>query len=276
MKSFVRRAVTLAATLALTAGSALVATAPAQAVAVPEHEVSITKNSSKVTTSTTTGGKSWTVTATFTGPASDDGLTDVNGDGVGIYYYVQYPQIDLVKSRVASPSKPRVASASTGSSLKPGDTISITLQTTKYTSPGVYTIKVPVKQYSRLQDGTQWVYAESEKFATATFEIHANKKVSVAETGFSAPSWKTGATAKFTFRAPAYQRGAKVTLYVKKKGTKKYVKLASAKLKEDGYNSSTKIKGKKLRAGDKIYFKVAKATYSPAYKTKVVKIKKSW
>jgi hypothetical protein len=269
MKTLTRRALALGTTLALAAGTALVTTAPAQAASAGTHAVSITRNPGKVTTASTYGGKTFKITATLSGPASDDGYIDKTGDGIGLWYSAQYPDVKLVHSRVASPSKPYVAHWDRPSSPVPGSKLTATIRVTSSTSPGVYKISFPVKQFAKI--GTE--YVESVKTATAKFTVTANKKVSLSETGLASSSWRAGATAKLTLRAPEYQQGAKATLYVKKKGKKKYVKHSTKKLREDGYRSSAKFKVKNLRKGDKLYFKIAKAKYAPAYKSKVAKVR---
>ncbi|NKX92942.1 hypothetical protein HF995_06570 [Sanguibacter hominis ATCC BAA-789] len=269
MKTLTRRAFALGTTLALTAGAALVATTPAQAAVARTHAVTIASNPGKVTTSSTSGGKSFKITATFSGTASDGGYSDKNGDGVGLWYLASYPELKLVSSRVASPNKPYVVNVAKDSNPVPGSKITATIRVSASTSPGVYSVTFPVKQLAYV--GSQ--YVESTKMATAKFTVYANKKVSVSETSLASSYWRAGQTAKLTLRAPDYQRGAKATLYVKKKGKKKYVKHSTKKLREDGYRSSAKFSVKNLRKGDKLYFKVTKAKYAPAYKSTVAKVR---
>ena len=273
MKTLTRRAVTVASTLALAAGSALVATAPAQATdPAPAFTVAVTQNTPKITTAATPGGKSWKISGTFTGLPSDAnyGTSDVNGDGVIVYYDLGYPTVEVVKSRVASPSLPLVASSESSSLLNPGAPITTTLLTGAPTTPGVYRLVVPVEQRVRVVGGAT---SSTLLQLTAVFEIRANTKVSAMQSGLASASWRSGQTAKLTLQAPAYQHGAKATLYVKKKGKKKFVKHSTAKLRESGSTSTAKFKVKRLRTGDKVYLKIAKVTYSPAYKTASAKVR---
>ena len=276
MKTFTQRTATTFATLALAASGALVATAPAHATTTPEAPAPATFTSVKVAGlkskyTLTSKNKSYKFTVNITGTAADTSHTDTNGDGRTIRYSpygerTAYPTVSVVKSSEKINFKPSISYPNT---LKSGKN-TFKLEVKNYTSPGVYKITIPVRQ----TDSTTYPSVSTYKYVTKKVTINANSKISKKETTLSAPSWKNGQTAKITFRAPEYQAGARVTLYVKKKGAKKYVKHTSKKLKRSYSSSQVLLKGKNLRPGDKIYFKVAKAKYAPAYKTAVRTIKK--
>lgn len=183
-------------------------------------------------------------------------------------YDAEYSSAKVVqiKSKVKSSSLPRLLSPAT---LDPGAN-AYQLQIPSYVAPGIYEVRIPVTQ----NDWTTGSRVPTTKTVTKRFQVHATKKISKKSTSFFAPSWRDGATAKFTFRAPEYQKGAKVTLYYKKASAKKYTKIVTKKLKvkKGAYNSQAILKTKKLYPGHKIYFKVGKTKWAPGYKTKAVKI----
>lgn len=156
-------------------------TTTAQAVAAHTHAVTIASNPGKVTTSSTSGGKTFKITATFSGTASDGGYTDTNGDGVGLWYLAGYPELNLVSSRVASPNKPSVVDVAKDSNPVPGSKITAAIRVSASTSPGVYSVTFPVTQLASVDSQ----YVESSKTATAKFTVYANKKVSVSETSLA-------------------------------------------------------------------------------------------
>ncbi|MBD9699973.1 hypothetical protein IGS67_10790 [Flavimobilis sp. GY10621] len=281
MNIFTRRATTAVAALALTLSGAFVAVAPAQATTTPPAETTTPLAQATFTSLTISGlkskyalsakGKEYKFVVNVTGTEADTSYTDTNGDGLKVRYTPygdspSYPSVTVVKSLVKNPYKPSISYPYT---LAAGKNV-LVLKVSKYVSPGVYKITVPVKQ----TDSTTLPFVYTVKYVTKKVTINASPKLSTKATSLSAPSWKAGKTAKLTITAPEYQRGALVTLYVKKKGAKKYVKHTSGKLKVKFTRSKVLLKGKNLRVGDKIYFKIAKAKYAPAYKTKVVPIKK--
>lgn len=275
MSTFTRRAATAIAALALAASGALVAVAPAQAAPASFTGVSISGLKKNYTAATTAyPGKSYSFTVNLTGSADDDGYTDINGDGVGVWYNAhdavkrQSITVKAIKTKVKRPSAPSVTRPSTMTNGKN----TFKLNVTKYTTPGVYEVSIPVTQYWKDREVTPTQYRETVKYAKARFTIKASTKNSRASTNVSSSSWRIGKTAKFTAYTPEYQKGAKVTLYYKKKGAKKYTKLTSSTVKVKNGLAKATLKTKKLTRAGHIYFKVSGVKYAPGYKTTVSKV----
>ncbi|QIK83936.1 hypothetical protein [Sanguibacter sp. HDW7] len=268
MKTFVRRATTLAASLALVAVSALVTT-PAASADTVEPTLGTPKISglARTVVPSASGTRTFTFNLSVVGSPDDGGYSDVNGDGVGVYYGGGWAEVVKVSSRVA---KPIGAYVSRVGSVTTGKPVKYKLELAKFASPGRYEIRVPVKQYYKLNGQ----YLERQVIGRFRFDVRANTNISKANTYFSAPSWKPGATATFTVRAPEYQRTAKVALFVKKKGKKSYTRVALTTLGKASYGSVVKIKAKNLRVGDRIYFKVGSVSYAPGYSLSSVLIKR--
>lgn len=274
MTTLTRKAATIIATVALAGSSALVVAAPASAAdpVIPTtpltfEQPTITGLPAKIALPSGSTRKTVSFTVNVPGTPSDGSYTDVNLDGHEVWYQ-QSPSatVTVISSRVKPTSTPWV-NRPTPITAGP---LAFSLDISRYNTPGLYEVAIPIKQLAYVNRQ----FVDSTLVATARFALYANTKASLADTSVFAPSWRNGETAKITFRAPAYQKGAKVTLYVKKKGKKKYVKLTSAKLKASSYQSQAKLKGKNLRTGDKIYFKVATVKYAKGYKTKATKITK--
>ena len=285
MKNFLQRAATTFATLALAASGALVATAPAhatdaqptgtQTAATPVFtSATITGLKSTYTAPKTSKSrvarKSYSFTLNVTGTASDaSSYDDTTGDGLAVSYAARDanydgPSIKAVKTLVKNPYLPTLDSPT---SLRSGAN-KFTVEMSEYVTPGVYEIRVPVRQSVSRSSTTTY------KVATKRFTIKANTTSSVAQTRVRNYGWRIGKTATFYVSAPAHQKGAKITLYYKKQGAKKYSKVVTKKLvvKKNSSSATTELKTKKLTKTGHIYFKVTGVKYAPAYKLKPIKI----
>jgi len=184
------------------------------------------------------------------------------------------PKITLSKKNKKLSSKyVSLPYLSASSSASPTANNALEVKLSRYTTPGKYKITVPVTQHDRRVTPTKVTTLNSTKYLT----VRANKKVSQSLTGLSG-SGTLGKTWKVSMVAPAYQAGAKVTLYVKAKGKKKYKKVGATKtLKSSNstYSKTSKLKlpGKYTKKGTKVYVKVKAVAYSGAYKSKPQKIK---
>lgn len=274
MNTFTRRATTAVAALALAATGALVAVAPAQATTPATATFTSVKVSGlKSKYTLTSKAKQYSFKVNITGTAADSGVsTDNNGDGLNILYKPydsdsSGPKIKKIASKVKNPTLPSISSHPRD--LRTGAN-TYKLSVSQYTSPGVYEIQIPVTQ----QNWTTWPRTNVTKIVKKRVTINANPKLTRAATSYYASSWRIGKTASITFRAPAYQSGAKVTLYYKKAGTKKYSKIVTKKLavKKGDYQASTVLKTKKLTKSGHVYFKVTNVKYAKGYKTKPAKI----
>ena len=145
-----------------------------------------------------------------------------------------------------------------------------TLQVPYYVSPGRYKITFPVTQSETV--GYQTI--KTVRYATATVTLNAKASVTRAASSILNFGWTVGRTATFDVTLPEYQAGAKVTLYYKKKGAKKYSKIVSKKLvvKKGSYSAKAELKTKKLTKSGHIYFKVSGVSYASGYKTKAAKV----
>lgn len=269
MTTRMKRTATMATALALVAGAALVASPAALAAPAPGAFTTPTIGGLPGSiTLPTSGAKEYSFTVSFSGTPSDGGYTDVNGDGAGLLYYASdenfggptaTPVSTVAKSYIYKPS------LTSPSTIVPGTSGGFKLRVSYYTTPGVYRVSVPVTQrYYPSIKTTRW--------ATVQITINANAKASKATTSYYAPSWKVGKTAKVSVSTNEYQNGAKVTLYYKKNGTKKYKAVVSGKLKKSGSYSKVTLKTKKMTKSGKVYLKVGKVKFAPSYKTKTVKI----
>lgn len=274
--------------VALTLGTAVVASAPAHASTDTDAAAHATTPASsarfdgvsisglkKKQKLPVKNGRTRTVnfTVNITGSPSDGGVTDINGDGLSIDYKVhdadfKGASIVSLKSRVKKKARtlPRLNVPTT---VSPGaNTFSIGLH--NYVSPGRYEVRIPITQ----NNWTDSPRVSTTKVATFRINVQAPKKLSRNRTSYYAPSWRTGAAAKFTINAPSYKRGAKVTLFYRTANGKKFTKIASKKLKAKGTSSiaTAKINTKKLRPGHRFYFKVSKNKWAPGYKTKTDRV----
>jgi len=268
------------AAAALALGTGLVAAGPATAenlstpsAAATFDSVSITGLKNKITVPKYGKYRTVSFTANITGTASDGGTTDVNGDGLSIDYKAYDadfygPKIVNLKTKASSASDIFVTAPQTVTT----GANTFTFRISYSTAPGLYEVRLPITQ----NDWTTSPRVSTTKTATFRFKIFANKTVSKKMTSASAPSWRPGATAKFTVRAPAYQKGAKVTMFYKTAKAKKFTKVVAGKLKvkpkKSTYSSIVVLKTKKLRPGHKIYFTIGKTTWAPKYQTKKTKI----
>src|SRR6218665_2476296 len=139
------------------------------------------------------------------------------------------------------------------STAVPGTAKGINFSISPYTAPGKYRLNLPVTQKGYNPSSTQTLFGYKQ------ITIKANSSYSKANTGLSG-SGRVGKTWKVSMLAPAYQAGAKVTLYTKAKGQKKFKKVGAAKVLKN-YNSTysrtgkLKLSGKYTKKGSKVYVK---------------------
>lgn len=187
-------------------------------------------------------------------------------------YDQQYhsPSFTVVSSKVKSPYKPTIVTPS-AASMKPNTKITYQLRLNPLHSPGKYTIKIPVTK--RVYANSKFTY--STLWATRTVVINANTGYSKANTTLSG-SGKFSKSSRWsvTVRAKEYQAGAKVGLYYKAKGAKKYTKIGATKLDSKGRKTFKLGKGKIRKAGQ-IYAAIGKVTYAASYKTQVFRVRKA-
>ena len=185
--------------------------------------------------------------------------------------YFYGAKIVNLKSKVKSPYAPFVTSPS---ALATGaNTYSFKLSYS--TAPGLYELRVPVTQ----NDWTSGTRVSTTKVAKFRFQVLANKKVSKKVSYGDVKRFTLGKTGTFTLTAPTYQRGAKVTMYFKKKGSKSFTKVKTAKLKgkASAYKSTATFKTKAVQQTGTVQFRVAKVKWAPAYKVNLgVKVTSGW
>ncbi len=247
--------------VALATGS-LVAAAPANAVAFSNPVISGLKTKYVLPKSTQKVNFSYK----FVGEAETTDL--YYGDYAADYTSAK---ITLVKSRVSASkaSKPVLMGSYTYSQVAPGANLGLYFNLNYYTTPGLYQVTVPVTK--RTWNTTTNKYDTVTRTTTAQFTIVGSTAVSRASTNYYL-SGKLGK--KFTGRliTEDYYRGAKVTVYYKASGKKKYKKIATAKVNSSGTAKIVVKKGKIKKKG-KAYFKVSGVTYAPTYTTKAVSMK---
>lgn len=276
MKNTMKRAATAVAALALLGGTALVAAPGAIAAPAPgAFSVPAFAGLKSSITLPKSGSKDVKFSITFTGTPSDNGYTDVNGDGAAVYYRLSSPSDSswYKPKRVSSVDKTNVFAPSLyspySSNAAPGTTSGFYIRVYSTMTPGKYTFRVPVTQYQWASTGTSIV---TTRWATKTINVKASTKYSKANTGASAPGWRTGGTAKITLRAPEYQTGAKVKGYYRANGSKKTKYIGKVKLKKSKGYAKGVIKTKKLTKSGKVWFKVGKVKFAAKYTTKKAKV----
>lgn len=225
--------------------------AVSSAAAFDSVTISGWKKTAKLPKSTKTRRINFTVH--IAGSPSSNDIRYRNYDANG-----NYPRVVPVKSKVKDPTKPRILYPTIDAGAN-----TYTLEIPSYVSPGRYDVHIPVTQV----DWTTSPQTITTKNVTARINISATKKISKQSTRISANTWRTGKAAKFSISAPAYQKGAKVSMLYKKKGTKKFVKLQSKKLKlkKGAYSSTVKFSTKALTKNGKLRFKFKKVKWAPGY-----------
>lgn len=249
--------------LALGAGVAVAGSATAAPDSTPAATASFSSvkisGVKKKYTIPKSGTKEYTFKVSITGTAAGDDVEykpqDADFDGA---------EIVNLKTKVKSPYRIYVYQPSR---LKTGsNTYSFRLPS--YASPGKYELRVPVTQ----NDWSTSPKTSVTKVAKVRFEVWANKSATAAATRYYLTPFQKGKTAKFEFKAPEYEKGAKVTLYYKPKKAKKYKKLVTKTLKVKNGSAQAILKTKKIWVGDKFYFKVGATSWAKSYKTRVDKI----
>lgn len=207
--------------------------------------------------------------------AKNKGLT-VKFDGPATSssdYYIDYPKIAVAKKNKGVKSKhvykPYFSIPFTPQN--PAKSSKVTAKIDKYTTPGKYKIRIPVTEYN-------WnTGAINTKSGVTYLTVKANTKTSKQLTSFSG-SGRAKKTFTVRVNAPDYQSGAKVTVYHKAPGKKKWKKVKTGKLKASNYSSKATLKISKKHniagKGGKVYVKVGGVSYAGGYKTKSAKVKK--
>lgn len=140
------------------------------------------------------------------------------------------------------------------------------------TSPGKWRVSTAVTK--RQWNGSTYVNTVASGYKDIS--INASKSYSKRNTSLSGYG-RANRAFPLTVRAPYYQVGAKVRVYYKAKGKKKYKKVATGTLKSgDAYFSKTKIKirASKLARSGRLYVKIGSRPYAPAYNSAVGKLRR--
>lgn len=243
--------------------------AVAHAVTGTFSSVSVASGGSMTAPTSSSKPKKKNVKVTFNAPAANSYryyyMTDANYAG---------PKIKSAKRnkgiKTSYLSKPYVDGPLT--QISPAHATKATISAYKYTSPGKYKVTVPVVQRSYYPTNT--VVKSDSTYVT----VKANTKTSKALTGLSG-SARAGKTFPLTVKAPNYQAGAKVTVYYKAPGKKKYKKVSTGKLKaKNASYSKAKINiSKKYNLGGKggrVKVKVGGVTYAGGYTSASAKLYK--
>lgn len=188
----------------------------------------------------------------------------------GHSYYISNVTVKMVGKNKKLSSKyvwtPPYASSNT-SYPTPTSGATITLPIQNYKTPGKYRVSVSLTHRVNNVNVTTVPLKRD-------ITINANKSYSKSYTSFWG-SARSGKTFKGEITAPAYQAGAKATVYYKAKGKKKYKKVKTVTLKaKNGTYAKAKVKiskKHKMHRGGTVYIKVKKASYAPAYKSKKFK-----
>lgn len=248
---FTRRLAGILTAVALSAAAVTVAE-PAQAADFSAPTITglassytLPKSSSTITFAVTFGGAPADTNVSYS-------MSDESYNG---------PSITLLKSssKAANVSKLYVRQDFSYSDVLPGNSLGLSISTRYYSTPGVYEVRVPIKQ----NDYSSGTRVTTVQWATAQFTLTGTAAVSKSQTrgGISGYIGK-----KFTgsFTAPDYYKGARLTLTFKAKGAKKYVKVFSGKLNANGYTKITVKKGVIKKTG-KTKYTVSGVTYAPSY-----------
>ncbi|MFT4219958.1 MAG: hypothetical protein QM611_05520 [Microbacterium sp.] len=250
------KVVGIAAAAALALGLGI--TAPASAAVKGSSLANVAVSGSSSTTAPTKSTRTKAFTVTFDGPSGTYYAGKVSGSSVYPPTIKVHKKNKGVKSsRVV---KPYVTSWPGGTPVSPASGFTVKFAVPKQVTPGVYKITFPV---SRVVSGSVTTVS-----ATKYLTVKASTKNSRALTGASG-SAKAHKTFPAKLTAPNYQAGAKVTVYYKAKGTSKYKKVKTGKLKAGTSYSTAKIKiAAKYNVGGKggrIKFKVGSVKYAPGY-----------
>lgn len=232
-----------------------------------------TSNPGQITTPTTSTAKTKSITVSFNGPAVNTNRTYVMFDSA-----YDGPSVSIAKRNggvsSAYVNKPYLDGPYT--TLNPATTSVATFSAYKYTTPGQYKLTIPVskRDYNTVTGTYTWTTLKTTKNIT----VNANPKTSKAETS-AYGSGRAGKTFKASVTAPNYQAGAKVTAYYKAKGTSKWKKVKTTKLKKtNGYSSKANLNISKKHnvggRGGKIYFKIGKVTFAGSYQTAAYNLKR--
>lgn len=182
-------------------------------------------------------------------------------------YYMEFsdygdPKIELSHSRVSALRVDRPYLSGSYDALNPATLSAASLRVYSSTTPGRYKLTIPITRRNYIANTV--TQATVVKYVT----IKANTRVSKSGTDASG-SGRTGRTWKIRVTAPEYQRGAKVAIYAKVKGSKKYRKASKTlRLKQSSYKSKAtlKVPGKYTKKGTRFYIKVGGVSYSSGYK----------
>jgi hypothetical protein len=256
------RRIALAAASVLAAGSLAFAPAsPAQA-AVTFGNLKISGFPTKLTVPLANTAVRFSVS--FTGPATTSELVyrPVNTSSAGTQTTAAATVVSTNHARTLD-----LPSVTSPASVAPGSQLAYVLNLGPYKTPGRYRLTVPIEQLTWNKVTRSW--SRVDLSASVLFDVRANPVLT------SAPTWSvlsgSGTFSKkarwsWTFNGPDYERGAKVKVYFKAKGSKKYVTVASGKLNASG---DAAFKGKKgaIRKTGKAYYVLSAVPFSPQTKS---------
>lgn len=168
-------------------------------------------------------------------------------------------RVTKVASRVGSPSTPGGPSGTI--TLGAASTVSVAMSA--YTTPGRYRLTIRLKKTGAVSSS-----------AYRDFDVIANSAVTESQDYFNMYGvFSKRSRWQVQYTGPTYVRGAKLSIYYKAKGKKKYTKIGSKTLNSVG-DASFKLKKGKVRKTGKLYYKLSAVSWAPAMKSHTYSIVK--
>lgn len=255
------RRIALAAASALVAGSLTLAPASPARAAVAFGNLKIAAIPTRTVPLANTTVR---LSITFTGPAATSDVayrpwhTSPAGKSVPATVAV------VATNHARTLDVPTVTSPAT---IAPGTPLAYSLTLTPYKTPGRYRLTIPIQQLTRNTVTGRW--AKVEISASVEFDVIANKILT------SAPTWSvltgSGTFSKksrwsWKFSGPDYEAGARIKVYFRAKGAKKYTVVASGTLNGAG-DAAFRGKTGAIRKTGKAYYILGKVPFSPETKS---------
>lgn len=248
-------------------GAAFASAGPAQAASAEKiAKVKIAETPKSVTVPYgTSSSTDVAVKVTFNGAAADPG--DSNGDKITVTYAPTDAKgngatIKKAASRVKSPTAPTVVGSPSATNLAPGVAQTYTFRVVTATTPGRYTLSVPITQ--TIVDGNTGKTTKTTKVGKASFNVTANTSYSVDNSDLVSMHGYLGKKFSVKITAPTYTYGAKATVYFRASSASKFTAVGSGKVNKSGV-ASFKTKKGRIRTSGTVYFKVGAISYSPSY-----------
>jgi hypothetical protein len=252
------RRVSLVAATALLAGVGLVAPS---SVATAAPAVAITRVAGPTTIRVPATSTRYAYSMSFTGPAPSYPNT----------YYTPYstsysgPSVSVVSSRDSAAYKPYISTSQSSSTMTPSRPVVYSMTLNQYTTPGRYKVTIPIAYR-----------ASTDVNASRAFIVNviANSAITESLDYFNMyGTFSKRSRWQVQYSGPTYVRGAKLSIYYKAKGKKKYTKIGSKTLNSVG-DASFKLKKGKVRKTGKLYYKLSAVAWAPAMKSHTYSIVK--